>query len=266
MKPGAGTRQRNNRTLERALHARLLRTLFPSGTGTPAAVRNLKQVAIFPHLGIAFNRLQKNGSSTVMSFLYFAEYGQHVSSLEAKGSAIHLDSLGTRGILALGRRKRIAIVRDPFSRTLSAFLQKFRSPRFQSRFGSFDLSPEGFSAFLEFLSAGGLRANSHWSPQTDRLLLAPHHYHLLVPFSEFPNKFLDTVEQWTPGLRQKFADFSQNDIQGPQQTEAGKRVGAFYNKTDLARVEELYCQDLEVPEILSEAEKIRAQMRISDGR
>ena len=200
-----------------------------------------------------------------MSFLYFAEYGQRVSALEAKASAIHLNSLGFRGILELRRMKRIAIVRDPFSRTLSAFLQKFRSPHFQSRFGPFDLTPEGFSAFLEFLGAGGLRANSHWSPQTDRLLLAPHQYHLLVPFSEFPNNFLETAEKWAPGLRHKFVDFSQHAIQGPQQTDAGEKVGAFYNKTDLARVEELYRQDLEVPEIFKEAQRLLEQVGISDG-
>ena len=250
--------------MKRALEKRLLRLMFPPVIAGQGQVRNLKQVAVFPRLGIAFNRLQKNGSSTVMSFLYFAEHGKRVSALGAKDLAIHLDSQGLRGITSLSRLTKMAVVRDPFSRTLSAFLQKFQSQGFQDKFGPFDLSPQGFSTFLQFLESGGLRANSHWSPQTDRLLLPPQHYNYLVPFSDFPKKFLEALDEVNPRLRQRFGEFSGYGIHGPQQTHASEKAAVFYSKTDLARVEHLYSKDFEVPEILNESEKLRREMRSAE--
>lgn len=94
-----------------------------------------------------------------MSLPYLLEHGQQIPAWESKDSSVHLSDMGVRGIFALKRAKRMVIVRDPFSRTLSAFLDKFRSPFFQRDFGPFDLTPEGFSRFLAYLEGGGLRTN-----------------------------------------------------------------------------------------------------------
>lgn len=235
-----------------------LRVFFRSTGGRTPQVRNLKQMAFFPRLGITLNRLQKNGSSTAMSFLYFLEHGEHMAALQAKERAVHLGSIGARGVLALRSAKRIVIVRDPFSRTLSAFLQKFHSPDYQRNFGPFELNPEGFSAFLSFLHKGGLRANSHWSPQTDRLLLAPEQYNAVLSFSDFPANLVRTVEAWVPETRKKWTDFSPVDIDGPPRTDASEKVAAFYNRDDISMVEHLYRKDFEVPHIRDEANRMRA--------
>lgn len=251
--------QKDRKLSSRRAARSLLRVMFTSKDGLTPQVRNLKQLAFFPRLGIALNRLQKNGSSSAMSFLYFLEHGQQMPALEAKGLSIHLGDLGVRGVIALKRAKRIVIVRDPFSRTLSAFLDKFRSPYFQRDFGPFDLTPEGFSGFLAYLEDGGLRTNSHWSPQTDRLLLAPEQYDAVVSFSSFPDAFLRVLERWVPDVGQKWADFSQDKIQGPPRTDAGAKVAAFYNEDDIARVECLYGKDLTVPPIRAAADTILSE-------
>lgn len=238
----------------------LLRLAFGAKNGRAPQVRNLKQVAFFSQLGIALNRLQKNGSSSAMSFLYLLEHGQQMPALQAKDLSVHLDDMGVRGVIALKRAKRIVIVRDPFSRTLSAFLDKFRSPFFQRDFGPFDLSPEGFSAFLEYLENGGLRTNSHWSPQTDRLLLAPEQYDAVIAFSAFPDQFLHVLLQWVPKVEEKWKDFAPTEIGGPPRTDAGAKVAAFYTMEDIERVERIYWKDLEVPQIRREADDMRERL------
>lgn len=235
----------------------LLRLMFGSGKYEAPQARNLKQVAFFPQLGIALNRLQKNGSSSAMSFLYYLEHGQHTPAMQAKDSSLHLSDMGIHGIMTLKRAKRIVIVRDPFSRTLSAFLDKFRSPFFQRDFGPFELSPEGFSVFLKYLENGGLRTNSHWSPQTDRLLLSPDRYHAVIAFSAFPSQFLQVLCQWIPAVQNRWKSFSGTEIGGPPRTDAGAKVAAFYNSEDIGRVERIYHKDLEVPQIRQEADDMR---------
>lgn len=244
-----------------------LRVLFRSPDGAVPQVRNLKQMAFFPRLGITLNRLQKNGSSTAMSFLYLLEHGEQMAALDAKEHAVHLSDMGLRGVLTLRRTKRLVIVRDPFSRTLSAFLDKFRYPGYQRNFGQFELNPDGFRSFLSFLENGGLRANSHWSPQSDRILLPLDQYDAVLPFSSFPHSFVSTVENAFPKARDKWADFSHVDIDGPPRTDAGEKVVSFYNRDDIATVERLYSKDLEFAAIRDEADRVRESFEhLSGGR
>lgn len=244
-----------------------LRLLFHSVDGKSPEVRNLKQVAYFPRIGIAFNRLQKNGNSTAMSFLHYLEHGEHQAAGEAKAHAVHLSDLGARGVFALTRAKRLIVVRDPFSHTLSAFLDKFRSPNYRRNFGEFALSPEGFSEFLSFLDNGGLRANAHWSPQSDRILLAAQKYDAVVPFSAFPTDFVDAIEQWVPGAHDKWSEFSGEEIGGPPATHAGEKVAAFYDRDDMATVERLFQADLALPQIRREADHVRESYeQLSGGK
>lgn len=244
-----------------------LKLLFTSVDGKAPEVRNLKQVAYFPRTRIAFNRLQKNGNSTAMSFLHYLEHGEHQGAGEAKALASHVSDLGVRGVFALTRAKRLVVVRDPFSHALSAFLDKFRSPGYQRNFGEFALTPEGFSGFLSFLDKGGLRANAHWAPQTDRILLATEKYDAVVPFSAFPTDFVDAMEQWVPGAHDKWSEFSGEEIGGPPATHAGEKVAAFYNRDDMATVERLFQADLAVPQIRREADRVRESYeQLSGGK
>lgn len=244
-----------------------LRLLFPPGDGKAPEVRNLKQVAFFRRIGIAFNRMQKNGNSTAMSFLHYLEHGEHQPAGDAKAHALHLSDLGARGVFALTRAKRLLVVRDPFSRTLSAFLDKFRSPNYRRDFGEFALSSEGFSEFLSFLENGGLRANVHWGPQSDRILLAAQKYDAVVPFSAFPTDFVRSIEQWVPGAEAKWAEFSVGEVGGPPATHAGEKVASFFSRRDMATVERLFQADLAIPQIREEADRVQeAYEHLTGGR
>jgi len=115
-----------------------LKLLSPHFGAKSIPVRNLKQMAFFPKLGLTLNRLQKNGSSTAVGFLYFLENGDQVEPNYAKEQTTHLSELGIAGVAKLLSTKKLVIVRDPYSRLLSAFLNKFRTRHYQQAFGPFD--------------------------------------------------------------------------------------------------------------------------------
>jgi hypothetical protein len=84
------------------------------------------RVAVFTKSKIAFNRLKKNANSTAMIALTCLETGQLLNDRrKAKHDANRMDSVSSL-ICDLSSFDWLLIVRDPYSRTLSAFLEKFQ--------------------------------------------------------------------------------------------------------------------------------------------
>ena len=152
---------------------------------------SLTRIALFPRIGVAFTRVQKNANSFIVQLLAEAEIQR--SSIGAprdigsvrlgKGNDVKDEFTIVAGdIRALSRIKGLplfAVRRNPYARTLSAFLDKSRLPEFQQRHGSFERSPEGFQHFVRWLALdGGLPKDTHWAPQVDSLL--PLHYYTQV--------------------------------------------------------------------------------------
>ena len=225
--------------------------------GNPPSARNLKHIAFFPGIGVAFNRIQKNGNSTAISFLHYLEHGEYQQSGHAKASALSFGDLGARGVHQLKLANRIVVVRDPYSRTLSGFLHTFGPKEDQRNSSPFESNQRGFRDFLSFLEEGGLHANKHWSPQTDRILLPLHKYDAVVPFSSFPHTFVQSLEGWVPSAREKWVEFSRRGAVGPPATNALNKLAAFYSHSDLETIERLYKKDFAVPQIGKEAERVR---------
>ena len=231
--------------------------LFPSIKGKGPEVRNLKHVAFFPRIGVAFNRLQKNGNSTAVGFLHYLEHGGYEPAGQAKAQAVRFSELGTSGVIRLNKARRVVVVRDPYSRTLSAFLDKFRLQDYRRDYGQFELNKRGFRNFLTFLEKGGLHANKHWSPQTDRMLLAHNKYNAVIPFSSFPDAFVRSLEGWVPQTRDKWAEFARGGPEGPPATKANTKIEAFYSLDDFETIERLFEADFAVPQIRDEATRVR---------
>ena len=238
----------------------MLSVLFTSHEGFAPKVRCLKHVTYFPKLGIAFNRIKKNSSSSSIGLLSYLESGHITHAMAAKGASPHIDELGPKGIIAFKRAHRVVVLRDPFSRVLSAFLDKFRSTDYRNRFGYFELNRKGFNKFLQFLSHGGLRSNQHWGLQTEQLALPISYYHLVVPFSEFPTLFVDALARWVPNIRDLAPAVLGADAGQPTPTRAGKRLADFYDADAIRLVQNLYAKDLELPVVWSEAEEALATL------
>lgn len=130
-------------------------------------------VAVFPELGIAFNRIKKSGNTTIGLFLI-----EVTNKIVLTNYAVAKEGLMSPQELPLSDIKKFpeyfsfVIVRDPYTRALSTFLQKLgkRQPeKYKTIPGSGNDSREGFLDYLRFLEEGGLYVDRHFWPQVDLL-------------------------------------------------------------------------------------------------
>ena len=89
-----------------------------------------RHVSLFPKLNLAFNRVKKNGNSTTMSILHAMEHGSVADSNDAKRQAAHLRRANPLLFMSAGKLFYVVIIRNPYSRLLSAFLNKFAKSEF----------------------------------------------------------------------------------------------------------------------------------------
>ncbi|MBP7001775.1 sulfotransferase family protein [Amaricoccus sp.] len=119
-------------------------------------------------------RVPKAANSTVFRALAerFPEPGVSLDDLAAaKTRVTHLGDLRLRDLPALRGYLIFTVVRDPYARTLSAYLNKFREgdkhlDRFGERVAGFDGGRVSFRGFCRYLAAGGEAENAHWMRQT----------------------------------------------------------------------------------------------------
>lgn len=140
--------------------------------GGPVRFAAVHRVALQPELGLAYNRVKKNANTTLTILLRELSGGEVVQRDLAKWEAQTPFDLPLGRLDLLQRLRYMVVVRNPYSRTLSAFLDKFREPGYQRKHGAFPLTPDGFAQFVAYLDAGGLRRDAHWDLQT-KLILAP---------------------------------------------------------------------------------------------
>ena len=156
------------------------KALFPEYT--ISNFRKRDSVAIYPGLGLLYNRLKKSGNTTITSFLAEIEGGQIYTCNEAKRKYQRPDFFSFSQARTIKHLRLITFVRNPYTRVLSAFRDKIgRGTKSAYRdFPGFGRdNPDGFSDFVYFLETGGLYKDRHWWPQSD-LLIAPLYSFFLV--------------------------------------------------------------------------------------
>lgn len=138
------------------------------------ALDDPQTVAVYPRLGVIYNRIKKSGNTTITAFLADLERPDqtHDTARSYKRSQPHLLQLGLAQALRARRFPVVAFVRNPYARVLSAFRDKVGSGRNEVHSdvpGFARDDADGFRAFLDHLASGGLHANRHWWPQSDLL-------------------------------------------------------------------------------------------------
>ncbi|MCU0907258.1 MAG: sulfotransferase family protein [Rhodobacteraceae bacterium] len=134
--------------------------------------------AVSPQGRFFYNRLPKNANSSVTAAL--------ADALGLTGTAKHAfvrpSRLSAGQVTALDRDfESFVVVRDPYDRTLSAFLEKVLPGKRQATrplrwFRARGITAPSFEDFCAYLAEGGLYDDNHWAPQT---------HGLLIPFAAF---------------------------------------------------------------------------------
>ena len=213
--------------------------------GTVPSRYSLKRLAYFPRLGIAFSRVRKNANTFVMRTLAALDLQQEVDERAIGDIKVHYTvRLGDfRTLRQIRDAPIITVARDPYSRTLSAFLDKFRAEKnyFRERFGDFRPDPEGFAAFLRFLDAGNLYADLHWAPQVHSMLPL-HYYDRILRQESLDAEFHDALNSFS--ILDGQVRFAREPVGAqPRNRFAEQKVHDYYSDGSRAIVARLFADD-----------------------
>lgn len=228
---------------------------------TFANLNNSAAVAAFPELRLLFNRIKKSGNSTVTAFLAelaAEETGRHFATVrDAKKGAVSPVRCSLREAREMRSYTRFTVVRNPYDRVLSAFLNKVslgeqgtdsRKRRFRVVPGWGEATPEGFARFVAFIDEGGLRHDRHWWPQRDLLIMPPERFDLIGRLETLPEdmaRLLAMIGR-DPELARSLEKPHPLEASQPLKiTGATSKRAAFYTPQLSATVRRLYAADFE---------------------
>lgn len=207
--------------------------------------RAASNMVVFPDLGLAYNRVKKNANTSVLLLLRQLSMGVISERKYAKQHTRTLLDLGLRELRNLDNMHTFIVIRNPYSRVLSAFLDRFRRESDRRRYKPFDLTPEGFGQFLLWLEQGGLTRNGHWNLQHKRMIFQTlDAYDTVVRFETLRDDIMAM-------LKERKIDVNSNCLQELYPSDRGKRTAAdskltlYYNQERCNRVARLYADDFE---------------------
>jgi Sulfotransferase family len=231
----------STRALNRAVVPPLVARRFGVGNVDPAMLRH---VAVFPGLGIAFNRIKKNANSTSVMLLHLLESGVHADEKIAKRDSLHLEKMPWACWPSIASWFFVVVVRDPYSRVLSAFINKFAKERYVDAYRSYEISRKGFGEFVHWLADGGIEADAHWDLQRKLMLLPLDRYDAVIRFESYAVQMRSLLVRRgvepTPDI-----DALIGTNRGRHPSSANEKLASFYTPELFALVRELYREDFE---------------------
>ena len=222
---------------------------------------NIDRVVFYTEHKIAFNRIAKSGNSSVILYLDEAIRGtnSHADNYkQAKRAAMDTG----KDLIAMSRSKRdraslkefsfFTVVRNPWTRTLSAFLDKIANgphDKYGAIPGFGDNSKSGFEAFIAFLSNGGLQANHHWKPQNDALLLPASHFQTICRLENLSDELPLALAKTGLSLPDPERLQQPHRIESQQHsklTRASSKLQRYYSASSIKAVADLYSADFKL--------------------
>jgi hypothetical protein len=206
--------------------------------------RAWKKIAVYPSLGLAYNRIKKNANTTVVMLLREMELGAVESRAVAKNNSRVFLDLSFSEIMALRKTRFFVVARNPYSRVLSAFIFRFREEQYRKRYGAFDLTRSGFTDFVHYLNDGGLNKDGHWDLQAKLLFMPLEKYDYVVRFEKFKADMLSmfAAENLTPP-EGRLEGLYPSDVN--KQTSSDTRLSEFYTPETMKIVADLYAEDFQ---------------------
>lgn len=201
--------------------------------------------AAIPTSGVFYSRIPKAANSTISRILADQSgYSRRfVTSKNPKDRFLRPSHLNRAEVAALEKDWfKFTFVRNPFTRTLSAYLDKIAGRKPQSEpfydwFRPATPREQTFTDFCDFLAAGGLWGDMHWAPQAGILLLPQEVFDFIGRFERLEDDLSEMV-------RRGFGPEAKLDMRqsGPTTGASSKRE-AHFTETARATIAALYAED-----------------------
>lgn len=213
----------------------------------PNRQRHLKRVVIDRDRRFLYNRVRKNANTFVTRFLYSAISGiagqdDNTMNRQAKRDLPNLSN--TLVPLSLAGYRSLLIIRNPHTRVLSAFLEKFRHDRYREAYGDFEPTPAGFETFIRWLEDGGLSKDPHWDLQTNEIAFDMSFFTDVIRFEaigrDLPALFAALGYDSSMAHDEKFRKSS-----APHSTRSDSLQDDFLKPGLKSRIERLYERDFD---------------------
>lgn len=211
-------------------------------------------------------RIPKCANSTVVQTLarYDSSLGRTPEGLarrELKRSSRNLFRVWAWSPRSLARRYFcFTIVRNPYTRVLSAYLDKIADGVGEYRevitaVGKDDVHDVTFKEFVEFLEGGGLYMNAHWAPQCALLPIEPESLAFVGHVETLDDDLRTLVARLLPD-----SGFDGVLSREDRRRDSGVRLAEYFTSDLAARIARLYADDFRVfgyPEALPDTDRGR---------
>lgn len=184
-------------------------------------------------LGFFCNRIPKAANSTIVTNLVRLKLGHDVPSRQAKKISTRPGRLSRADMARFDELFKFTVVRNPYSRVLSAYLNKV--VRFPQRCGEIS-----FAQFLQRLAEEPrfLYSNAHWVPQADLLLIPAEEFDVIGKVESLDRDLAEIKQRIRPGVADQITSA------GPPPTGAAKKLRRYYSDDSLiALVADIYRDD-----------------------
>lgn len=210
--------------------------------------------AIFPDNKIFFNRIKKNANTFVTICLHEAVFGpSDLSSKKIKKSIAQPTWLTPHQMLDFRNYFSFVIIRNPYHRLLSAFLDKVgrsgSNVMLRHIPGFEDPTPEGFRSFITYLENEGLYEDKHWWPQRDLMLFPLSRFNRVIRMEKMGQDLAIMFEELnlykSESLRLQYGTIHDKEKIDQKLTDACRRTESFYFGDLSSRVYALYAHDFQ---------------------
>ena len=191
--------------------------------------------------GFFYNGIGKAGHSTVIVNLAKIKFGEEVKAGKAKTSSFLKPSeLNAEQMQRFDALFKFTFVRNPYSRTLSGYLDKIVRNKLHPKplLARTSARPPSFRDFCDYLADGGLCDQHHWAPQTRLLLIPAAHFDLVGKLEDFEHDF-SLVRARLLGEDLQF-EVRNHD---PHRTDSDKKLNEHYDDHTREIVARLYRDD-----------------------
>jgi hypothetical protein len=222
-----------------------------------------QRIAVSREKGFIYFRIPKAANSTVATALYDKADAEGYVSRDAKRSFDRASNLTREEVAGLNEKFFLfTVVRDPFSRLLSAYLDQIGRGKPGKRpvaayYGKALSDPISFLEFCRFIADGGLHANPHWYRQVDFVLAGVDKLHFVARVESLTADLQVICRRVRPDRRHSVEEWT------PHRTDATKKMKELYCPETVALVREQYRADFDAFGYAREPEWVEAPLRSS---